>query len=439
MKTRLTIAVSVLLISFLLSPGAAEAWQPNRPVEFVIQTSPGGGSDQYARFWIGLIEKHKLSPVPFVPVNMPGGAGAVALTHLFKQKGDPHFISPTLNSVITTPLLQKIPVMYLSEDLTPIVKMMMDPFLLVVQPQKYKTFEDFLAACRKGSLTAVGTGSRQEDEIQIFMMQHAFKCQPFRYVPEKGGGDVARAYDHCVRGAASHFVWLNRSKESLTLDLKRPEASRVLERLLGGADVFLQNLAPGAIDRLGLGADVLRARYPRLIVCNLSGYGPTGPYAAKKAYDLIIQSEVGMLSVTGTAKDQKDYSAELTRVKAEKPEVIYYGGLTPDGVRVKVQMDKLGVKAQLQGTSGIKSDTFIETAGPSAEGVYCFVEGAPTEKLPGGKKFLEAYAKMKFAEPSEAYGPFAYVATHLVIDAIVEPEDLRAELVARLAAAAAGD
>ena len=114
------------------------------------------------------------------------------------------------------------------------------------------------------------------------------------------GGDFARGYDTTVKGMASHFVWLNRSKESLTLDLKRPEAARVLERLLSGADVFLQNLAPGAVNRLGLGADALRQRYPRLIVCNLSGYGTTGPYADKKAYDLIIQSEVGMLAVTGT-------------------------------------------------------------------------------------------------------------------------------------------
>lgn len=139
-----------------------------------------------------------------------------------------------------------------------------------------------------------------------------------------------------------------------------------------------------------------------------------------------------ILSTTGTAKDQKDYTAELTKVKAEKPEVIYYGGLTPDGVRVKVQMDKLGIRAQFQGTSGIKSDTFIETAGPSAEGVYCFVEGAPTEKLPGGKKFLEAYGKMKFAEPSEAYGPFAYVATHLIIDAIEEVGPDRAKVAQKL-------
>jgi itaconate CoA-transferase len=119
-------------------------------------------------------------------------------------------------------------------------------------------------------------------------------------IERPGGGDFARAYDTTVKGMASHFVWLNRSKESLTLDLKRPEATRVLERLLEGADVFLQNLAPGAIDRLGLGADALRTRYPRLVVCNLSGYGTSGPYATKKAYDLLIQSEVGMLSVTGT-------------------------------------------------------------------------------------------------------------------------------------------
>lgn len=139
-----------------------------------------------------------------------------------------------------------------------------------------------------------------------------------------------------------------------------------------------------------------------------------------------------VLTQVGTAKDQQDYTAELTRIKPLNPEVIYYGGLTPDGVRIKVQMDKLGIRAQFQGTSGIKSDTFNETAGPSAEGVYCFVEGAPTEKLPGGKKFLEAYAKMNFKEPSEAYGPFAYVATHLIIDAIEEVGPDRAKVAQKL-------
>jgi tripartite-type tricarboxylate transporter receptor subunit TctC len=185
-------ALAVLAaLAALLPADAAAQWKPTRPVEFVIQTSPGGGSDVYARFWIGIIEKYKLSPVPVVPVNMPGGAGAVSLAHLHSKKGDPHYISPTLNSVITTPLLQQIPVMYLSEDLTPIVKMMMDPFILVTNPEVFKTWEDFQKACKERSLTAVGTGSKQEDEIQINMIQHAAGCKPFRYVPAKGGGDVA--------------------------------------------------------------------------------------------------------------------------------------------------------------------------------------------------------------------------------------------------------
>jgi len=114
------------------------------------------------------------------------------------------------------------------------------------------------------------------------------------------GGDFARGYDTTVKGLASWFVWLNRTKESVTLDLKRPEAAGILDRLLRGADVFLQNLAPGATDRLGLPTTELRARYPRLVVCNISGYGTAGPYAGKKAYDLLIQSEVGLLSITGT-------------------------------------------------------------------------------------------------------------------------------------------
>jgi len=119
-------------------------------------------------------------------------------------------------------------------------------------------------------------------------------------IERPGGGDAARNYDQTVRGLSSHFAWTNRSKESLTLDVKHAAAREVLARLIAKADVFLQNLAPGAADRLGLGAAELRAKHPRLIWCGISGYGPAGPYAEKKAYDLLVQCETGMLSVTGT-------------------------------------------------------------------------------------------------------------------------------------------
>ena len=119
-------------------------------------------------------------------------------------------------------------------------------------------------------------------------------------VERAGAGDFARGYDHAVLGQASYFVWLNRGKESIELDAKSERGQRVLAALLARADVFVQNLAPGAADRLGLSATALRARHPRLICCSVSGYGPDGPYADKKAYDLLVQCEAGLLSVTGT-------------------------------------------------------------------------------------------------------------------------------------------
>lgn len=119
-------------------------------------------------------------------------------------------------------------------------------------------------------------------------------------IERPGVGDFARGYDETVNGLASHFVWLNRSKESLTLDLKKPGAPEVLDSLLERADVFLHNLAPGAVDRLGFDAARLRERDPRLICCAVSGYGSTGPYRDKKAYDLLVQCEAGLVSVTGT-------------------------------------------------------------------------------------------------------------------------------------------
>ncbi|QXN52246.1 MULTISPECIES: CaiB/BaiF CoA-transferase family protein [Pseudomonas] len=118
-------------------------------------------------------------------------------------------------------------------------------------------------------------------------------------VERPGTGDFARGYDQRVNGLASHFVWTNRSKESLTLDLKQDSATEVLDSLLATADVLVQNLAPGAAARMGLSFEALHQRFPRLIVCDISGYGAGGPYEKKKAYDLLIQSEGGFLSVTG--------------------------------------------------------------------------------------------------------------------------------------------
>ncbi|WP_031482206.1 CaiB/BaiF CoA transferase family protein [Streptomyces bicolor] len=119
-------------------------------------------------------------------------------------------------------------------------------------------------------------------------------------VERPGDGDFARRYDTTVHGQSSYFVWLNRSKESLTLDLKAPRGLEILRQLLDGADVFVQNLAPGAADRLGLGVEALRERWPRLVPCTISGYGTSGPWADRKSYDLLVQCQTGLVSLTGT-------------------------------------------------------------------------------------------------------------------------------------------
>ena len=151
------------------------------------------------------------------------------------------------------------------------------------------------------------------DHVTVVSLEHAIAA-PFctRQLADLGArvikverpevGDFARNYDQRARGESSHFVWVNRSKESLALDLKKPEHLQVLKQLIAKADVLVQNLAPGATTRMGLDASSLRAAHPRLIVCDISGYGNEGPYRDKKAYDLLIQSESGYLSVTGTAE-----------------------------------------------------------------------------------------------------------------------------------------
>lgn len=168
---------------------------------------------------------------------------------------------------------------------------------------------------------------RPLDGITVVSLEHAIAA-PFatRQLADLGArviklerpgvGDFARAYDTRVDGLASHFVWTNRSKESLTLDLKHPDAGNILRKLLRKADVLVQNLAPGAAARLGLSRDALKADNPALIVCNISGYGEDGPDKDRKAYDLLIQAEAGFLSVTGTEETPSKAGISIADIAA---------------------------------------------------------------------------------------------------------------------------
>jgi itaconate CoA-transferase len=168
---------------------------------------------------------------------------------------------------------------------------------------------------------------RPLDGITVITLEHAIAA-PFCTrqladlgarvikVERPGVGDFARAYDARARGLASHFVWTNRSKESLTLDVKHGEAAVILDKLLADADVLVQNLAPGAAARLGLSYEALKDKYPRLVVCDISGYGADGPYRDKKAYDLLIQSESGFLSITGSPDEPAKAGCSIADIAA---------------------------------------------------------------------------------------------------------------------------
>lgn len=204
---------------------------------------------------------------------------------------------------------------------------------------------------------AASSRPRPLDGITVVSLEHAVAA-PFCTrqladlgarvvkVERPGSGDFARGYDQRVRGQSSHFTWLNRNKESLALDLKRPEAQAALMELLGRADVLVQNLAPGAAARMGLGYEALRERFPRLVVCDISGYGADGPYRDKKAYDLLIQSEGGFLSVTGGAGEEEMAKAGCSIADIAAGMYAYTGvlsalmlrGKTGVGSRVDVSM-----------------------------------------------------------------------------------------------------
>jgi itaconate CoA-transferase len=168
---------------------------------------------------------------------------------------------------------------------------------------------------------------RPLDGITVIALEHAIAA-PFctRQLADHGArvikierpgeGDFARSYDERVRGLSSHFIWCNRSKESLTLDLKHPEAAGILEKLVKMADVLVENLAPGSAARLGLSYAALRATNPRLIVCDISGYGSDGPDHQKKAYDLLIQSEAGFLSITGPPEEPSKAGCSIADIAA---------------------------------------------------------------------------------------------------------------------------
>lgn len=196
---------------------------------------------------------------------------------------------------------------------------------------------------------------RPLDGITVVSLEHAIAA-PFctRQLADMGArvikverpkvGDFARGYDERVRGMASHFVWTNRSKESLALDLKHPQAQQALHQLLESADVLVQNLAPGAAARMGLSFEALHEQYPKLIVCDISGYGEGGPYEKKKAYDLLIQSESGFLSVTGSPGQPAKAGCSMSDIAAAM--YAYSGilnalllrGKTGEGSRVDVSM-----------------------------------------------------------------------------------------------------
>lgn len=201
----------------------------------------------------------------------------------------------------------------------------------------------------------MASANRPLDGITVVSLEHAIAA-PFCTrqladlgarvikVERPGSGDFARGYDERVKGLASHFVWTNRSKESLTLDVKHAEADTVFSRLLEKTDVLVQNLAPGAAARLGLSYEALHEKYPRLIVCDISGYGDSGPYRDKKAYDLLIQSESGFLSITGTPDEPSKAGCSIADISAGMYAysnilaALIQRGKTGEGSRVEVSM-----------------------------------------------------------------------------------------------------
>ena len=199
MRTPMSVLLMVVLMAMLLAAPAL-AWEPTKPIEFVIPAGTGGGADQMARLIAGIVEKHKLSPRPVIVVNKSGGAGAEGFLHVKGKKGDAHTIIITLSNLFTTPLHTGVPFNW--KDLTPVARMALDEFILWVNAETpYKTAKEYMAAVKERAggdrLKMGGTGSAQEDQILTIQLEQATGAK-FTYVPFKGGGEV------CVNLVGKH-------------------------------------------------------------------------------------------------------------------------------------------------------------------------------------------------------------------------------------------
>jgi len=266
-------------------------------------------------------------------------------------------------------------------------------------------------------------------EYELAVLDDECKPNTAVQVATKAGADrsvVAAVAHYCSAAAIATVDTFNRLGlpmvvwgavlPDITYRNKYPEVHRVNGTMINQNDVAAKFMA-------GLG-------FKRWVVLHdTTDYGK----AHNEYFSKDIKADGGqILGTFGVTADQQDFTAELTQAKALNPEVIYFGGLTPIGIRIRQQMDKLGIKAVFQGTSGIKSDAYIEGLGPLAEGSLSFIEGAPIEKLPGGKFFKSEYDKAGYKEPPEAYGAFAFAAMKLILDKIEEVGPDRAKVTAAL-------
>ena len=203
---------------------SAAAVQPTHPVEFVISTAPGGGSDIYARAMASIIENKKFSPQPVTPLNKEGGSGAVAFQYVYEKTGDMHYVMITLNSFFTTIITQKLA--FKATDFTPVANLALDPFFLWVNDDSpWKTAQDFINAAKENSLTVAGTGAKQEDEALFRRIEDTMKTKPFTYLSQTSGATVAAAVAGHQGGVVAS---VNNPSEGLALYQASPKKLRPL-------------------------------------------------------------------------------------------------------------------------------------------------------------------------------------------------------------------